>query len=91
MSVACGSEVETVETTGGFRFAPMAVTINVGEVVAFENNSQHSVVPATSGTTDSGLRAGFNTTTCLMFTAPGTFNYQCNPHTSMKGSVTVNP
>jgi plastocyanin len=91
MMVACaGGEME-VETTGGFRFNPMSVTIAVGDAVKFTNSTSHSVVPATSGMTDPGLRAGFGTSTCLMFTEPGTFNYKCNPHSSMTGSVTVNP
>lgn len=89
MSVACGSEAASVESTGGFRFSPMAVTISVGEVVKFTNPSNHSVVPG-AAPTDSGLRAGFGTDTCLMFTAAGTFNYRCNPHTSMTGTITVN-
>lgn len=90
MSVTCdGSEVAEVETTGGFRFSPDAVTITVGQVVKFTNASNHSVVPG-AAPTDSGLRAGFGTSTCLQFTTAGTFNYKCNPHSSMTGSVTVN-
>jgi plastocyanin len=89
MSVACGNESATVETTGGFRFSPNAVTITAGQSVKFENASNHSVVPGASPT-DSGLRAGFGTATCLMFTQAGTFNYKCNPHSSMTGTITVN-
>lgn len=90
MSVTCdGTEVEEVETTGGFRFSPMAVTISVGDVVKFTNSSQHSVVPGASPT-DPGMTATFNTSTCLKFTAAGTFNYKCNPHSSMTGTITVN-
>ena len=90
MSVTCdGSEVETVETTGGFRFSPNDITISVGQVVKFTNASNHSTVPGATPT-DSGLRAGFGTSTCLQFTAAGVFNYKCNPHSSMTGKVTVN-
>jgi len=90
MTATCNNPAAMVESTGGFRFAPMAVTINVGEQVQFTNPSSHSVVPATSGPTDSGLRAPNNATTCLVFTEAGTFNYKCNPHASMTGTVTVN-
>jgi len=90
MSVTCdGTEAAEVETTGGFRFSPMAVTITVDQVVKFTNSSSHSVVPG-AAPTDSGLRAGFGTSTCLKFTTAGTFNYKCNPHSSMTGTITVN-
>ncbi len=90
MTVTCdGTEVEEIETTGGFRFSPMAVTISVGDVVKFTNASNHSLVPGASPT-DSGLRGGFGVSTCLKFTAAGTFNFKCNPHSSMTGSITVN-
>jgi plastocyanin len=89
MSVTCdGTEVEEIETTGGFRFSPNDITIAVGDVVKVTNNGQHSMVPGASPT-DSGLRATFSTSTCLKFTAVGTFNYKCNPHSSMTGKVTV--
>lgn len=90
MSAACANPAAMVESTGGFRFAPQGVTINVGQQVQFTNPISHSVVPATSGNTDSGLRAPANATTCLVFTAPGVFNYKCSPHSSMTGTVTVN-
>ena len=90
MSVTCDdTEAAEVETTGGFRFAPQAVTITVGQVVKFTNSAQHSVVPGASPT-DPGMQAGFNKSTCLKFTEAGTFNYKCSPHSSMTGTITVN-
>lgn len=91
MSVTCdGTETIEVETTGGFRFSPMNASVPVGGVVKFTNSSQHSVVPG-ANPTDSGLRAGFGTSTCLKFTVAGEFNYKCNPHTTtMLGKVMVN-
>jgi plastocyanin len=91
MAVACAGGEMAVESTGGFRFAPAAVTISVGDAVSFTNPTSHSVVPSPTLVTDSGLRAPANATTCLTFTAAGTFNYQCSPHSSMKGTITVNP
>lgn len=89
MSVTCDGTEPEVETTGGFRFSPMAVTITAGQAVKFTNATNHSVVPGASPT-DSGLRATFGTSTCLKFTVAGTFNYKCSPHSSMTGTITVN-
>lgn len=88
MAVTCPGGEPLVESTGGFRFNPQAVTIAVGGVVRFENASVHSIVPVFP-MSDDGLRVGFGATTCLMFTQAGTFNYRCNPHTTMTGSITV--
>lgn len=88
--VPCGTESAFVESTGGFRFAPNEVTVIVGQSVQFMNASSHSIVPAFPDS-DAGLRVGFGATTCLQFTNPGTFNYRCNPHSSMTGVVTVLP
>lgn len=89
MSVTCDDTEPVVETTGGFRFAPMSTTITVGQAVKFTNASNHSTVPG-AAPTDSGLRATFGTSTCLKFTVAGTFNFKCSPHSSMTGSITVN-
>ena len=89
MSVACGNEVMTIESTGGFRFMPNAATISAGDVIRFQNGPSHSIVPS-GANPDNGFRVGFGATTCLMFTAPGTFAFRCNPHTSMTGTITVN-
>jgi plastocyanin len=88
MMVACGDEVATIESTGGFRFAPSTATINVGDVIKFDNGPSHSIVPATGG--DNGFRVGFGASTCLQFTAAGSFAFRCNPHTQMTGTITVN-
>jgi plastocyanin len=78
-----------VESTGGFRFSPDAVTISQGQVVRFTNRADHSIVPVFPDS-DPGLKVGFGATTCLQFTKAGTFNYRCNPHSSMTGTITVN-
>jgi plastocyanin len=89
MTVACGNEVESIESTGGFRFMPNNATITAGQSIEFINGPSHSIVPA-GATPDNGFRVGFGATTCLMFTQPGTYQYRCNPHTSMTGTITVN-
>ncbi len=91
MTVTCdGTEAAEVETTGGFRFSPNAVTITVGQVVKFTSGSTHNVIPG-AAPTDSGLSLpAFGATGCLKFTAAGMFKYRCQPHSSMTGTVTVN-
>jgi len=90
MTVTCdGSETMTIESTGGFRFSPNNATITVGQSIKFVNGPTHSIVP-TGSTPDDGFNVGFGATACLKFTAAGTFNYRCNPHTSMTGAITVN-
>ena len=84
----CTGETATVESTGGFRFSPSAVTITTNQIVKFINRADHDVAP-TSASTDSGLRVGFGATKCLRFTKAGTFNYKCTPH-GFTGSITVN-
>ena len=91
MTVTCdGSELFTVESTGGFRFSPNNVTIPKDGVVKFESGSNHNVIPG-AAPTDPGLRiSAFGATGCLKFTATGTFNFRCQPHSSMTGSIIVN-
>jgi len=85
----CTGETQTIESTGGFRFAPNNVTITAGQIIKFTNASAHSIVPVMP-MSDSGFTVGFGATKCLRFTKAGTFNYRCNPHTSMTGAITVN-
>lgn len=89
VEVACPATPDAdVESTGGFRFSPNAVTIPVNGVVRFTNPAAHNIVP-TPPNTDDGLRVDFNATTCLQFTAPGAFDYHCVPHPNMTGTITV--
>jgi plastocyanin len=92
MTVTCdGTEAAEIESTGGFRFSPNAVTIQKDQVVKFISGSNHNVIPG-SAPTDPGLKIpAFGATGCLKFTATGQFNFVCQPHSSsMKGTVTVN-
>ena len=74
-----------------FAFDPSSLTINVGDSVTWTNNDGAShTASSTSGpeSFDSGTLAGsafFNYT----FNTAGTYDYQCNIHTSMTGSITV--
>jgi len=71
-------------------YAPMATTISSGQVVKFVTSMNHDVKPnPIAAKTDPGLTVGFNKTSCLKFTATGTFGFLCSVH-SFVGSVTVN-
>jgi len=94
LSTACtvtpSAIVSALSTTS---FVSSAVTISVNQVVQWNNISgfAHTVTSTTvpaNGTFNAALAN--NTSICLKFTAPGTFNYQCTFHPSMIGSVTVN-
>jgi plastocyanin len=63
--------------------------IHVNDVVSFMPGANHPVGPDTSaGMTDNGLVAPAQATTCLKFTAVGTFHYKCTVH-GFTGTVTV--
>ena len=68
---------------------PNAVTISAGQIVKFTSGPSHNVVPVFPNS-DSGLSVGFGATKCLRFTEAGTYNYRCQPHPSMTGTITVN-
>lgn len=99
IAVACGSAspVATVtdpnftyvSTPAGSATNDSAIMIN--DVVEFNlvPAMNHPVVPDhAAGMTDSGLHAADGQVTCLQFTAPGTFHYECGVHL-FKGTVTV--
>ncbi|MBA3820052.1 MAG: hypothetical protein H0X17_14250 [Deltaproteobacteria bacterium] len=80
--------VMTMENPRGF--TPSAITIGVNDVVRFQPADSHNVVPNSMLPSDPGLRSGaLGAVACLRFTATGMFNYQCQPHPTMKGRVTV--
>ena len=90
-TVTCdGTEVQTVSSVDAFAFSPNNVTIQKDQVVKFISGTAHNVIPGTSPT-DPGLKiAAFGATGCLKFTAIGQFNFRCQPHAFMTGTVTVN-
>jgi plastocyanin len=57
--------------------------------VKFVTSDTHSIIPSPNTPSDPGLQVGFNAVVCLQFTAPGTFDFLCNPHRFV-GTVTVN-
>ena len=88
----------TVETVG-MTFSPANLTINSGDSVTFVNTSGYHNVNGTISTfpsnpssfsNPSGVTSGW--TYIHVFTLPGTYSYQCDPHLpGMVGSIVVNP
>lgn len=89
VTVACpatpAATVTTSDTTDAY--SPMQTTITQGQIVQFMTSVTHNVEPDADG--DPGVKVGFNTTGCLMFTETGTFGFHCSIHL-FKGSVVVN-
>jgi plastocyanin len=67
----------------GAAYMPTSASITQGQVVRFVMPAAHDVTSTTPG-----LDVRFGATNCLMFTAPGTFNFHCSVHGFM-GTVTV--
>jgi hypothetical protein len=77
-------------TTSNFMFTPATVNVVVGDIVRFMPENIHRVVPHMTKPSDSGMNSGSTgEVRCLKFTAAGPFYYQCGPHPSMEGLVTV--
>jgi plastocyanin len=72
-------------------FTPATITVNAGTTVTWTNKDAiaHTV------TSDNGLfnsgNIGSNGTYSYTFPAAGSFPYHCSIHTTMKGTVVVNP
>jgi plastocyanin len=73
----------------GFEFKPASIKIAKGTMVMWANkdNTIHTT-SSIEGTWDSKLLKKDDTFS-FTFNEPGTFNYQCNIHPSMKGTVIV--
>lgn len=73
-----------------FAFSPASITVKKGTTVTWTNNdsSEHTVTRTGNTGPDSQL-FGKGETFSYTFTEAGTFNYFCEPHPSMKGTVVV--
>lgn len=77
-----------------FLFQPGSETIAVNDIVQWTNNDStpHTVTSGTpnaiDGKFDSGQIAS-NTTVCVQFLATGSYQYFCNIHPFMTGTITV--
>jgi plastocyanin len=88
--VTCPSTPAATVMTSNFMFTPATVNVVVGGIVRFAPENIHRVVPHMTKPSDPGMNSGSTgEVRCLQFTAVGAFNYQCGPHPSMEGLVTV--
>ena len=88
-----------IVNTQGMTFVPSSLTINLGDTVTFNNTGGFHNLNGTIATfpqnpasfsNPTGVSAGWSYV--YVFTLPGTYNYQCDPHLpGMVGSITVNP
>ena len=73
----------------GFAFDPPTLRVPAGSTVTWTNaDSVGHTATATGGAFDSG-RLGEGAGYSFVFAAPGTFEYKCSIHSSMKGTIVV--
>ena len=82
----------TAVRIAGFAFNPATITVKVGATVSWtnEDDATHTVA-WDDGTAASGSLTKGGAPYSRTFDAPGTFTYVCGIHSSMKGSVIVEP
>lgn len=88
------SEAAVVSITTTPAFAPNSVPIAVNDIVKWTNNdaTTHTVTSGLSGAPDGKFDSGNlapNATVCVQFLSAGTYQYFCNIHLFMTGTVTV--
>jgi amicyanin len=77
-----------------FQFQPKALEVKAGTTVEWLNGDdiEHSVTAGTPAKESKAFDSGFfkkNGSFAFTFTAPGTYDYFCKRHPSMKGTVKV--
>ncbi len=73
----------------GFAFVAAEVRVRVGGTVTWTNRD-----PAQHSATGNGFNTGLlpqGQSASITFNTPGTYQYQCSPHPSMRGTVIVEP
>jgi plastocyanin len=77
----------------GFAFSPATLTVDKGTVVTWTNNDSatHTLTSGASRTKDGKFdqQISGSTEATVTFDAVGTFEYFCQIHSSMKGTVVV--
>jgi plastocyanin len=82
---------ETKVEISGFAFSPASVTVKVGDTVTWTNqdSASHTVALDDKSASSSSLAKGASFS--FTFNTAGTFTYHCGFHSSMTGTVVVQP
>ena len=85
-SSASGTQI----TISNFMFSPMTLTVSPGATISvFNKDSATHTLTATTGQFNTGDVAQNQTKTFKAPMQAGTYNYRCNIHQYMLGSITV--
>ena len=78
-------------TISAFQFSPSPLKIPVGTPVVFVNKdpAPHTVTPDDGKSFQGTGRIVSGASKTVVFEKPGTFNYYCEIHTTMRGKVVV--
>lgn len=80
-------------TIKGFAFKPATLSVAKGTAVTFTNDdtATHTVTSGSSGTKDGKFdeRIDGGGATKITFDTPGTYQYFCSIHASMRGTIVV--
>ncbi len=84
--------INIVGNSGSSSFSPSPTTVTVGQTVSWKNNdtTTHTSTADGSAWNTNNIAAGA-TSAPITMSAAGTFPYHCNIHSSMTGTLTVNP
>lgn len=81
--------ITTIHSSLAGGYVPQHIAVNVGDVVKWVNDDGDIDHTVWSTGFAPSLNAGENF--CLRFTTPGMYDYYCYFHSTMTGSVQVNP
>lgn len=89
-TVTCppGSFPTVMTSDGQMMFSPASTMISAHGIVKFVTSAIHNVAPNPAKASDPNLHVDFNTTACLEFDKPGTFNFYCSVH-HFEGMIVV--
>ncbi len=92
--VTCPTTTVTAVTISNFAFQPGSVPVAVNDIVKWTNNDAiaHTVTSGMAAAPDGKFDSGNiepGTSVCIQFLSAGTYQYFCNIHTFMTGTVTA--
>jgi plastocyanin len=90
-SVSSGSPTGTSISISNFMFSPMSMTVHPGATISVTNkdSATHTLTASGPGGFNTGNISHDQTKTFRAPTKPGTYQYICNIHQYMMGTITV--